>query len=199
MSTKEHWDRVYTDKPAESLSWYQQEPGMSLRLLRTWAPPPAAVIDVGAGASLLADRLLAAGWSDVTVLDVSAQASALLRGRLGATVRVITADLLSWTPDRRYDAWHDRAVFHFLNAGSDRARYLETAAAALRPGGALVLGTFAPDGPSECSGLPTARYTPAELAALFSDTFDPVDSDREEHRTPWGAVQGFSWVVLRRR
>ena len=196
---QQHWDAVYVEKGPQTVSWFQREPAVSLRLLRELAPPPASVIDVGAGASLLADRLLDGGWTDVTVLDVSAAAGALVRKRLGDAVQVITADVLSWTPPRTYDACHDRAVFHFLTSPQDRARYVGVATAAVRQGGALVLGTFAADGPEQCSGLPTARYAPEELAAQFDDAFDLERSESEQHTTPWGAVQHFTWVGLRRR
>ena len=194
-----HWNAVYVDKAPDTVSWYQPDPAMSVRLLRAAAPPPASVIDVGAGASLLADRLLAAGWSDVTVLDIAATASPLVRERAGPAVQAITADVLSWAPPRTYDAWHDRAVFHFLTSPQDRVRYLDVATAAIRAGGALVVGTFAPDGPEQCSGLPTMRYGPAQLAAEFAAAFDLAGSATEQHHTPWGAMQPFTWVVLRRQ
>jgi trans-aconitate methyltransferase len=180
------------------LSWYQAEPDTSVRLLTKAAPPPSSVIDVGAGASVLADRLLQRGWTDVTVLDVSAEASAVVRDRLGRAATVITADLLSWAPERNYDAWHDRAVFHFLTDSSGRSRYVAVASAAVRPGGSLIVGAFALNGPSHCSGLPTARYDAAALAEAFGPAFTLESNEHEEHVTPWGATQPFTWVVLRR-
>lgn len=193
-SAMSHWNAVYTEKPTETLSWHQEEPDTSLRLLTAAAPPPASVIDVGAGASVLASRLLAAGWSDVTVLDVSAEA--LADGPAG--VNAVVADVLTWRPRRTYDVWHDRAVFHFLTTSAKQAKYIDVAQSALRSGGVLVVATFAPDGPTECSGLPTARYGADDLAAAFGDGFTVEHSEREEHVTPWGSVQPFTWLVLRR-
>ena len=195
--TAEHWDRVYGSKAADETSWFQADPATSLRLLSEHAPPPASVIDVGAGTSVLADRLLDGGWSDVTILDVSAEALAVVRERLGNRVRTLVADLLTWTPTRTFDAWHDRAVFHFLTDPTDRDRYVSAAIAALSPGGVMVIGTFAPDGPEQCSGLPTARYDVGELADVFAG-FRLEHSEREEHVTPWATVQPFTWAVLRR-
>jgi len=198
--TTEHWDTVYRTKAADEVSWYEREPTTSQRLL-TLVSSFGGVIDVGAGASTLADTLLGAGWSDVTVLDVSPNALALVSDRLREqqeSASFIVSDVLSWEPERTYDAWHDRAVFHFLVRPDQREQYVATASRAVEPGGVLVLGTFAPDGPTQCSGLPTSRYDADALAAVFAPGFSLEHSEREEHVTPGGAVQPFTWVVLRR-
>jgi len=212
-SAAEHWDTVYATKATDEVSWFQRQPTTSQRLLTLASSPSGAVIDVGAGASTLVDTLLDAGWSDVTVLDVSAKALALVRDRVSDRVidrphgppderrksaSFVVADALSWQPERTYDAWHDRAVFHFLVLPEQRDQYVATASRAVRPGGVLVLGAFAADGPTQCSGLPTARYDAEELAAAFGPGFSLEHSEREEHRTPGGAVQPFTWAVLRR-
>jgi SAM-dependent methyltransferase len=193
-----HWDAVYRSKPVETVSWYQDKPAVSLRLITSAGTERSAVVDVGAGASTLADELVAAGWEDVTVLDVSTEALALVRERLDDRVQAVVADLLSWVPERQYDVWHDRAVLHFLVEPEQRRRYVEVAAAAVRPGGALVIGVFAPDGPTQCSGLPTERYDARRLERLFGPRFALVHSEPEVHTTPAGAQQSFTWVVLRR-
>ena len=194
-----HWDGVFRTKPADGVSWHQAEPATSLRLLAAYAPPPAAVLDVGAGAGTLPDRLLAGGWPDVTVLDVAPSALALVRDRLGDAVSYVVADVTTWRPERTYGAWHDRAVFHFVTDPAARDAYAAVVAAAVAPGGVAVVATFAPDGPESCSGLPVTRYDADGLAAAFGEAFAPEHSEREEHVTPWGAVQPFTWVVLRRR
>lgn len=194
-----HWDDVYGSKPLESVSWFEARPETSLRLLTLAFPERGAVVDVGAGASFLVDGLLDAGWPDVTVLDVSSEALDLVRARLtGRDVSYVVTDLLAWQPDQGYDAWHDRAVFHFLTARDEQRAYVGTAAAAVLPGGAAVLGVFAEDGPAQCSGLPTAGHSAEALAELFSGDFVLEHSEREEHVTPAGVVQPFTWVVLRR-
>lgn len=196
-----HWDTVYRSRRPEQVSWYQGHPVTSLRLLVEVAQPSAAVVDVGAGASTLADELLDRGFTDVTLLDVSAAALDVTRARLVGrrpTVEVVIADLLAWQPERAYDVWHDRAVFHFLVQPHDRQRYVATASRAVPSGGHLVLGTFAEDGPTQCSGLPTARHDAGGLAAQFSAGFELRHSEREEHQTPGGVTQPFTWVVLTR-
>ena len=188
-------------RAASEVSWYQAAPVTSLRLLNQWAPTHGSLIDVGCGESTLVDSLLDAGWTDLTTLDVSAQALAQVRGRLGARARqvdFVVADVCSWQPRRTYGVWHDRAVFHFLVDTADRNRYLAVVSQALAPGGLAVLGTFAGDGPTQCSGLATARYDPPEIASLFAPAFVVEHSEREEHVTPAGVLQPFSWVVLRR-
>ncbi|HVA59406.1 MAG TPA: class I SAM-dependent methyltransferase [Mycobacteriales bacterium] len=198
----EHWESVYGSRALDELSWFQASPAVSLRLLQQAAPQTGSVIDVGAGASTLADLLVEAGWADVTVLDVSASALSAVRARLGPRadrVSFVAADLLSWQPRRSYDVWHDRAVFHFLVAPADQARYVALAGRAVATGGALVLGSFAADGPTRCSGLPITRYDPETLADAFAPAFRLEHAEREEHVTPGGSIQPFSWVVLRRR
>jgi SAM-dependent methyltransferase len=196
-----HWDAAYRDRGLEGVSWYQARPALSLELIRRLGlGPGAAVLDVGGGASGLAEALVADGLSDVTVLDVSAVALDALRRRLGpaSPVRLVHADLLDWEPERTYDLWHDRAVFHFLVDPAERRRYLQRLDRAVAPAGAVVVGTFAPDGPERCSGLPVARYAPEDLARALGPGFEVVDRRREEHLTPAGALQAFTWVAARR-
>lgn len=197
-----HWEDIYATRPSTALSWYQDEPETSLRLIEQIAcGQPATVVDIGAGTSQLVDRLVARRFTDVTLIDVSDHALAEVRQRLGAhaeNVTFIRSDITAWTPDRLYDIWHDRAVFHFLTELTDRDRYVDIASDAVRGGGSLVLATFAEDGPTRCSGLPVCRYTAHELANIFSERFSLIEHAREEHVTPTGAVQSFTWVVLRR-
>ena len=196
------WDRVYATKATTDLGWYEREPTTSLRLIESVATDTtSAVIDVGGGASSLVDRLLERGFRDLTVLDVSQHALDQVRERLGdrgSNVNLVRPDVLTWEPDKPYDVWHDRAVFHFLIDPAERDRYVDIARRALRPDGAVVLGTFAEDGPTQCSGLPVARYSGADLASLFLPSFVLVEHEREEHVTPSGTVQPFTWVTLRR-
>lgn len=160
------------------------------------------MIDVGGGASVLVDDLLDAGFRDITVLDVSESALGTTRRRLGPTgdsVELIATDLFAWSPTRRYSLWHDRAVFHFLVDEDQRTRYLEILHEALSPDGHVVIATFASDGPPTCSGLPVRRYSPGELATELGGEFETITSRREDHVTPAGAVQPFTWVLARRR
>ncbi len=197
---QEHWEHVYASKAHDDVSWFEPTPETSLALVLSEGVP-RSVVDVGAGASALADGLLAAGVASVTVLDLSESALEATRERLSAwgdALTTVCGDVLEWRPSAAYDVWHDRAVFHFLTEAADRAAYRDRVAAALRPGGLLVVGTFAADGPEQCSGLPTARYDVDALVAELGDGFDVVRTQRTEHHTPWGTVQPFSWVVLRR-
>jgi SAM-dependent methyltransferase len=198
---RRRWDRRYADAGATRVSWYQPEPSMSLALVdRLRVPKPAPVIDVGGGASLLVDELLARGYLDLSVLDVSSTALEIARHRLGdaAPVRWLSNDIMTWQPERRYALWHDRAVFHFLTDPAEQTRYLNVMRQALGLGGALVMATFAANGPESCSGLPVARYDPGDLER-FLDGFTVVESSREEHMTPGGAVQPFTWIAAKRR
>jgi len=199
---KTHWENVYRTKRPDEVSWYQREPSLSLELIRRAVPGPSAqIIDVGGGASTLVDGLLRAGYSNLTVLDLSATALAESRERLGesaARVQWLDDDVLSATlPEAAYDLWHDRAVFHFLTNVADRAAYVAQVRRAVRPGGHVLVATFAEDGPSKCSGLPVARYSPETLHHEFAGGFELVESVREQHVTPGGSTQSFLYCLCR--
>jgi trans-aconitate methyltransferase len=203
-----HWDGLYRTRNSDDFSWTQAEPVVSLRLIdQLPIGPEDGVIDIGAGESTLVDALLARRHRDLTVLDAAPHALERAHARLiaagqhagAATVSWEIADVLTWRPARTYRLWHDRAVFHFLTDPADRTTYRTRAIAAVEPGGFLVVGTFAADGPTHCSGLPVRRYSPAELAAEFAPDFVSRIADDEHHHTPWGAVQHFTWLVLQRQ
>ncbi len=198
---KAHWEEVYRTRAPTDLSWFEVEPAMSLELFAAAkVARDTAIIDVGGGASTLVDVLVARAYRDLTVLDLSQTALDVARARLGedsTKVRWIAHDLFTWRPPRRFGVWHDRAVFHFLVARDQRAAYLAVLHAALEPGGSAIVATFAEDGPEMCSGLPTARYAPDDLADAFGPDLVTVTSRREEHRTPAGVIQPFTWLLLR--
>jgi SAM-dependent methyltransferase len=157
----------------------------------------ASVIDVGGGASRLVDRLLERGHTDVTVLDIAAHSLTIARHRLGdraVKVRWLTADVRSWRPDRTFEVWHDRAVFHFLVTDDDRRSYLDVLRTAVPVGGFVIMATFALDGPEQCSGLPVVRYDPLSLVAVLGEGFTIHIAESQLHATPWGAHQPFTWV-----
>ncbi|QBR91273.1 class I SAM-dependent methyltransferase [Nocardioides euryhalodurans] len=195
-----HWEGVYAAKGREDVSWYEESPEVSTRLVLSDGVP-GSVVDVGAGASTLPDALLDAGVEHVTLLDLSMSALALTSVRLDERanrVTTIVADVLTHAFDEQYDVWHDRAVFHFLVEPQQRAAYVGQVSRALAPGGLLVVGTFAADGPESCSGLPVSRYDTDALVAELGPGFTLVHTERAEHHTPWDSVQPFTWVVLQR-
>lgn len=194
---KTHWESVYGAKAENEVSWFQAEPAASLDLIRrSSASVDTPVIDIGGGESRLVDRLLEAGYSDVTVLDLSEQALRHTQARLGAragAVRWIVADITRWRAERRYGVWHDRAALHFLTDAQDRADYRRALLDAVTPGGCVVIATFALDGPEKCSGLPVVRYSSETLAAELGPELKLEETHDEKHRTPWGAVQRFQF------
>lgn len=199
---EQHWRKVYTDKLPEDVSWFQASPEQSLRALdRFGAVPSQSLIDIGGGASTFVDALLARGWQDLTVLDIAAPALAAAQARVGeasATVTWEVADITDWQPPRRYDVWHDRAVFHFLGQPEHRAAYLRALGKGLADSGLAIIATFALDGPEKCSGLVVERYDAAKLARTLGPRFGLEASWRDEHLTPWGSSQAFTWCVFRR-
>jgi trans-aconitate methyltransferase len=200
---QDHWNRIYTTRAVDAVSWYQTQPKISLELIAAAdLPADAPIIDIGGGASLLVDCLLAQGRTALSVLDISAAALANSRARLGANAakaRWIEADVREFTPSQRYALWHDRAVFHFLTDPVDREKYMSALRRSLTPHAHVVAATFALDGPARCSGLVVAHYDAATLHAQFGDSFEMLDSRRETHITPAGAEQRFTWVHLRLR
>ncbi|MGC1859696.1 MAG: class I SAM-dependent methyltransferase [Methylocystis sp.] len=199
---KAHWENIYTTKGEAEVSWFQESPVPSLELLElVGAQPSSAIIDIGGGASRLVDCLLARGFENITVLDLSATALASARARLadrGGKVKWIAADATQWRPPENYDVWHDRAAFHFLTREEEQNAYIQRLRQALRRGGHVIIGTFAPDGPEKCSGLPVARHNAESLSAILGAGFVLVDSRRHEHATPWQAVQKFQFSTFRR-
>jgi SAM-dependent methyltransferase len=198
-----HWETVYSTRAENQVSWFQESPAISLDLIKaTQAAKDAAIIDVGGGASRLADVLLHDGYRSIAVLDLSASALEAAKTRTGRASREIdwiVADVTAWTPTRTYDVWHDRAAFHFLDQPADRAAYLDRLRRAVAPRGHVIIGTFALDGPEKCSGLPVRRYDGNSLAVELGSEFELVETRGEIHRTPWDSTQSFQFSRFRRR
>lgn len=204
MERKAYWDTIYQSKATTEVSWFQEHAETSLEwIIGTGIAADAAIIDVGGGTSSLVDDLLAHGCTNVAVLDVSGASLRAAQTRLGPEAGRVTwleADITQVElPPAHYVIWHDRAVFHFLTAATDRARYISTATAALQPGGHLIIATFAADGPQQCSGLATARYSPEELRAALGAAFDCVKCIDRVHITPFGTQQKFTYCHFQKR
>jgi 2-polyprenyl-3-methyl-5-hydroxy-6-metoxy-1,4-benzoquinol methylase len=197
-----HWENVYTTKGESEVSWFQENPAPSLELIdMARLPLEAAIVDIGAGASRFVDGLLARGFENVTALDLSEAALGVAKVRLGhqaSRVQWVVADVTTWEPPQTYDLWHDRAAFHFLTEEAARFAYVDRLKKALKRSGYVVVGTFAPDGPERCSGLPVLRQDAGSLAAAFGAEFELIQTRRHEHVTPWGSTQPFQFSIFRR-
>lgn len=197
-----HWQDVYRSREPDRVSWYEPTPETSLEWIeKAGVRSDAAILDAGGGASALAGELVRHGYSDVTVADISASAIERSQAALGAAagkIDWVVADLRSHRFQRTYALWHDRAVFHFMVEDEDRDAYLAVLRSAIEPGGHLVLATFGPQGPTQCSGLPVRRYDAARLAALLGPGFRLLDSELADHRTPAGTAQQFLFTHFER-
>lgn len=197
-----HWNHVFQTKSPDSVSWHEPTPTRSLHYIAEQKlASSASIIDVGGGDSLLVDHLLALGYTNLTVLDISVQAIRRAQSRLGAKasqVHWIVSDVTAFVPERPYDFWLDRAVFHFLTEEEQVRQYLSVARQGIQPGGTLSVGTFSDKGPTACSGLPVQQYTPDTLSARFQQSFDRLACEEAEHQTPWGASQAFTFCQFRR-
>jgi ubiquinone/menaquinone biosynthesis C-methylase UbiE len=203
MESKQHWEEVYTTKAATEVSWFQEHARLSLKLIRDAAiPTSASIVDVGGGASTLVDDLLDQGYEHVTILDLSGAALATASDRLGvraSQVQWIEANVLeAELPAQAYDVWHDRAVFHFLTTEEERQAYVHKVLRAVKPGGLVIVATFAEDGPTKCSGLPVMRYSADELHAEFGEPFQLLGHEKESHHTPGGNEQKFVYCFCRK-
>jgi len=202
VQSKAYWEKVYKSRASNSVSWFQEHADLSVNLIKaTGAGRDAAIIDVGGGASTLVDDLLEIGYTDLTVLDLSATALSGARKRLGkkaANVQWIEADITkAELPAHHFDIWHDRAVFHFLTSPEDRAAYVQAVFRSVKPGGHVIVATFAEDGPDRCSGLPVMRYSADELHAEFGENFSLLRHEKEAHHTPSGETQQFVYCYCR--
>ena len=202
MDRKAHWETIYAGKAPTEVSWYQASPALSLELIEaTGAGKDARIIDVGGGASLLVDTLLDRGCTDLTVLDISANALRRAKERLGREAGRVTwleADVTAGGLAGPYDLWHDRAVFHFLTDPKDRQRYVSAADRAIAPGGHLIIATFSLQGPPKCSGLDVTRYSPQTLREALGDRFQLVETREELHTTPANVRQAFLYARFRK-
>lgn len=198
-----HWENIYQTKSLNEVSWYQAKPEISLELIAACnLGTDAAIIDIGGGDSFLSQYLLEAGYSDLSVLDISQQALKRAQDRLGEKadkMHWIHSDIVNFVPTRSYTIWHDRAAFHFLTAPEDVAAYRKITSSAIPSGGFLIVGTFADDGPLKCSGIDIHQYDEQGLTDVFSHDFEVVKFIRLQHETPFNTTQNFIFGVFKRK
>jgi 2-polyprenyl-3-methyl-5-hydroxy-6-metoxy-1,4-benzoquinol methylase len=202
VNVKTHWENVYASRAPESVSWYRAHLETSLALIeRATDARSASIIDIGGGESTLVDDLLLRGYENVTILDVSQTAIEVTKMRLGSLaeqVRWLVADLGAVDlKTHAYDLWHDRAVFHFLTTPERRIAYVRQVTRAVKPGGHVIVSTFGPEGPRECSGLEVVRYDAESLHGEFGGHFRLIESSKELHQTPFGTTQQFLYCYCR--
>ena len=197
-----HWQGIYREKSPQDVSWYQQQPKVSMELIqRCGVNKDDAVIDVGGGASVLVDHLCKEGYTNLTVLDISSTALESARNRMGQIAEEIEwleSDITEFSPPRQYSLWHDRAVFHFLTEKDDRRRYVDSLNQALKPGGHLIIAAFAIGGPDKCSGLDIVQYDAPKLMAELGNEFELLETVDELHKTPANKEQHFGYFLLQK-
>lgn len=197
-----HWEQIYQTKQLQEVGWYQQVPATSLTFVEQFhLPLTARIIDIGGGDSYFADHLLAMGYNDITVLDISETAIARAKERLGEKahlVKWIVADIADFKPTEKYDFWHDRAAFHFLLKPSEIENYIASAREAIKSGGILVIGTFSENGPKKCSGLDIRQYSEVSMTEILNQYFDKIRCINTDHKTPSGAIQYYIFCSFRK-
>lgn len=202
-NSRTHWNKIYSTKKLEEVSWFQEKPETSLEFFKDFnLKKDAAIIDVGGGDSLLVDYLLAEGYTNLTVLDISENALERAKKRLGRKAENVTwvvEDITSFNPEVKFDLWHDRAVLHFLNQQQQINRYVSIINTALKKGGYAVLGTFSEKGPEKCSGLVVQQYSLHEMSELLKENFETLQCENVDHVTPEGSVQNFTFCSFKKR
>ncbi len=195
FNKKEHWDNIYTHKKLTEVSWYQEKPETSLNLIKALNIPfSASIIDIGGGDSFLLDNLIALGYRDITILDISEKAIERAKTRLGNkanNVKWIVADVLDFEPSKKYDLWHDRAAFHFLTNANDIEAYKKLVAQSLFLDAKMIIGTFSQSGPLKCSGIPITQYSKTSLEELFKQDFNLINRQELGHPTHFDTVLDF--------
>lgn len=199
---KQHWENVYHTKTPSEVSWTQDVPQTSLDFILSGnLSKTAGIIDIGGGDSKLADSLLEAGFTNITVLDISAKALERAQQRLGEKahlVKWIVQDITTFQPATSYDIWHDRATFHFLTAPEQVNRYLNIARQSINTGGYAIIGTFSTDGPEKCSGLSIKQYNENTLTDQLNNGFEKIRCITENHVTPFNTTQHFLFCSFKR-
>lgn len=200
---KNHWEKVFSTKAHDEVSWFQEYPKTSVEFLELFdLPLEANIIDVGAGDSRFVDVLIEKGYRNIWILDISAAALERAKTRLGdkaSQVNWVVSDVLDFQPNVKFDFWHDRAAFHFLTTEDKINSYVKLTSESIRPNGFLVLGTFSESGPTKCSGLEIKQYTETSMSERFNETFDRVRCIKEEHATPFNTIQNFQFCSFRKK
>jgi SAM-dependent methyltransferase len=202
VDAKAHWEKVYSTKAPDAVSWYRAHLETSLALIERAANAHStSIIDVGGGESTLVDDLILRKYENLTVLDVSSTAIEVTKKRLGSAaerVHWLVGDITEIELEpHAYDLWHDRAVFHFLTTPEHRLAYVRQVIRAVKPCGHVIISTFGPEGPTKCSGLEVMRYDAESLHGEFRGRFRLVESSEELHQTPFGTAQQFLYCYCR--
>jgi hypothetical protein len=200
---KEHWEKVFATKQETEVSWYQQKPQTSINFfIKNNIPKEAKIIDIGGGDSYLIDNLLEMGFTNLFLLDISANAIERIKNRLGVkaeNVTFIVSDILDFQPEITFDVWYDRASFHFLTTENDIATYQNLVSNSIEERGFLFLGTFSENGPLKCSGLEITQYSEVKFEAIFGSNFEKINCFTENHQTPFDTTQNFIFCTFKKK
>jgi 2-polyprenyl-3-methyl-5-hydroxy-6-metoxy-1,4-benzoquinol methylase len=203
MNRKSHWENIYQTKNLQDVSWYQPVPETSLAFFTdNHVPKDAAIIDIGGGDGFLVDHLLDLGYTDVTVLDISAHALERAKLRLGKRAKAVTwieSDVTAFKPERQYDVWHDRAAFHFLRETEGINYYVSLLKEHVSAGGFVFIGTFSEQGPTKCSGIEIHQYNEQDLSGLIADKYHKIKCIYTDHLTPFNTIQSFIFCSFKHK
>ncbi|MEZ4773784.1 MAG: class I SAM-dependent methyltransferase [Bacteroidia bacterium] len=200
---KDHWENVYETKSDQEVSWYQEIPDTSLNLINSLSlDKEDSIIDIGGGNSNLVSELSKKGFTNLSVLDISAKSLERTKSKLGqksTEIQWIVSDILEFQPPQQYSLWHDRATFHFLIHENDILQYVNIVSKAIKKEGYLIVATFSASGPKKCSGLEITQYSKEKLQSLFHESFELIQSFEEVHKTPFETEQNFVYTIFKRK
>ena len=198
---KNHWENIYEKKNEDEVSWFQQIPNSSIKLIKSTGIVNPKIIDVGSGRSKLLKSLIDSGYNDLTYLDISEAALKKSKEFLGDQsnkVKWIAEDILNFKTEEKFDIWHDRAVFHFLTEQNLIEKYVDLVSRNISNDGYLIIGTFSENGPLKCSGLHVSRYSKQLIQETFIRNFDLIDTFHIDHITPFNTIQNFLFSLFKK-
>ena len=200
MEKKKHWESIYQTKKIDGVSWYQKSPTESINLIQKFSTKNSdMIIDIGCGKGFLADNLLKLNYKNITLVDISLNALNEVKERLkNKSLNFVETDVLNLKPEKTFDIWHDRAVFHFIIKKENVEKYISLCDEYINENGILIIGTFAEDGPLKCSGLEIKRYSIESLKQLFKKNFEFIEGFKKLHTTPFDTQQSFTFCVFRK-
>ncbi len=192
MSTKSHWEKIYSEKSPQEVSWTQEIPETSIEFFNDFKlSKTSPIIDIGGGESKFVDYLVEEGYQNISVLDISENAIKKAKDRLGEkskNIEWIICDINDFNPKKKYELWHDRAVFHFLTSNIEINRYVEKVKLNSEN---FIVGTFSTSGPKKCSGLEITQYDKNLLIKLFEESMAIKKAEYINHITPFETTQNF--------
>jgi SAM-dependent methyltransferase len=204
---EKHWNAAYQKSPITNLGWYEENPAPSIELIEACSlPKDALIFNAGAGATTLISELLAKGFENLVVNDISSVALAELKNNLlvpkNAHIKFIVDDLTNPSELlklKNIDLWHDRAVLHFFTEEKDQKAYFDSLKSVLKPKGFVILAEFNLEGAKKCSGLDVFNYNEEMLQERLGSDFELLKSFNHTYTQPSGNTREYVYTLFQKK